>query len=92
MTVLRWREEEEDDDVFPDSLRMGLDKLAAGGGFNRSATPADAPAPSGFLTLSGAEGEEVPSNTISGLFLLWSLLELETDKQPRSRSGRRLYF
>lgn len=46
-----WMDEEEED-VLPDSLRIGLDKFAAGGGFNRSVIPVD---PSGFFTFSGPE-------------------------------------
>lgn len=67
----------EADDVIEleESFRMGLVRLAAGGGFNRSATPDDA-APSDFFTFTGPELEELPSNTIRGLFLLWSFLEL----------------
>lgn len=76
VSELRWIDEDEED-VFPDSLRMGLDMFAAGGGFNLSVTPVDMVVPSGFLTFSGPEWEELPSNTIRGLFLLWSLLELE---------------
>lgn len=60
--------------MFPDNLRMGLDRFAAGGGFNLSMIPDDAEVPSGFFTLSGPEFEVLPSNTIKGLFLLWSLL------------------
>lgn len=48
-------EEEEEEDVLPDSLRMGLDRFAAGRGFNRSVIPVDTLAPSGFFTLSGPE-------------------------------------
>lgn len=68
--------------MLPDSLRMGLDRFAAGGGFNLSVIPVNAALlPSGFLTFSVPEWDEVPSNTIRGLFLLWSLLELEKTKQ-----------
>lgn len=73
--------DEEEEDVFPDSLRMGLDRFAAGGGFNLSVIPDETVVPSGFFTFGGPEGEELPSNTIRGLFLLWSLLELEITKQ-----------
>lgn len=66
----------DEDELLPDSLRIGLDRFAAGGGFNLSVIPADAVVPSGFFTFSGPELEELPSNTIRGLFLLWSLLEL----------------
>lgn len=45
----------DEEDVFPDSLRMGLDRLLAGGGFNLSVIPVDAVAPSGFFTFSGPE-------------------------------------
>lgn len=72
-----WMDEEEEH-VLPDSLRMGLDRFAAGGGFNRSVIPVDS---SGFFTFSGPELEELPSNTIRGLFLLWSLVELKMTKQ-----------
>lgn len=39
--------------MFPDNLRMGLDRFAAGGGFKRSVIPDDAVVPSGFFTFSG---------------------------------------
>lgn len=64
--------DEEEDDVLPDSLRMGLDISAAGGGFNLSVTPDGVVVPSGFFTFSCPVWEELPSNTIRGLFLLWS--------------------
>lgn len=69
--------------MFPDNLRMGLDRLAAGGGFNLSVIPDDEALPSDFFTLSGPELEELPSNTIRGLFLLWSLLQIKIEKQNR---------
>lgn len=47
--------DEEEEDVLPDSLRMGLDGFAAGGGFKRSVVPVDSVAPSAFFTLSGPE-------------------------------------
>lgn len=56
---------------------MGLERFAAGGGFNLSLLPIDTILPSGFFTFSGPEWEEFPSYTIRGLFLLWSLLELK---------------
>ncbi len=46
---------EEEEDVFPDSLRMGLDRFAAGGGFNLSVIPVDMVLPSDFFTFSGPE-------------------------------------
>lgn len=78
VSVLWWMDDEE---VFPESLRTGLGRFAAGGGFNLSVIPDDTAVPSGFFTFSGPEWEELPSNTIRGLFLLWSLLELEITKQ-----------
>lgn len=47
--------DEEEEDVFPESLRMGLGRFAAGGGFNLSVIPVDAVVPSGFFTFSGPE-------------------------------------
>lgn len=47
--------DEEEEDVFPDSLRMGLDRFAAGGGFNLSVIPVDILGPSGFFTFIGPE-------------------------------------
>lgn len=67
--------------MFPDSLQTGLNRFEAGGGFNRSMVPVDKEVPSVFFTFSGPECEELPSNTIGGLFLLWSFLELKTNKQ-----------
>lgn len=52
--------DEEDEDVLPESLRMGLERFA-GGGFNLSVIPVDAILPSGFFTFSGPECEELPS-------------------------------
>jgi len=53
VSVLRCMDEEEDE--LPDSLRMGLDRFAAGGGFNLSATAVEAVVPSGFFTFGGPE-------------------------------------
>lgn len=47
--------DEEDDDEVPESLRMGLERFAAGGGFSLSVTPADPFVPSGFFTFSGPD-------------------------------------
>lgn len=55
---------------MPESLRMGLETFVVGGGFNLSVIPFDAILPSGFFTFNGPECEELPSNTIRGLFLL----------------------
>lgn len=43
-----------EDGVLPDSLRMGLDRFAAGGGFNLSVIPVEGVVllSSGFLTFS----------------------------------------
>lgn len=79
-SVLQWTEEVEED-VWHDSLRIGLGTFAAGGGFKRSAIPFDTVVPPGFFNLSEPEWEELPSNTIRGRFLLWSLLELDLKKQ-----------
>lgn len=49
------RMDEEEDDVFPDSLRTGQSRFAAGGGFNLSVIPVDKVVPSGFLTFRGPE-------------------------------------
>ena len=51
----RLDDEEEEEDVFPDILRTGLDRFAAGGGFNLSVAPGDTAVPSGFFTFSGPE-------------------------------------
>lgn len=57
--------------MLPESLRMGLDRFAAGGGFNLSVIPVDVVLrPSGLFTFSGPECEELPSKTIRGRFLL----------------------
>lgn len=57
--------------MLPESLRMGLDRFAAGGGFNLSVIPVNAVLrPSGLFTFSGPECEELPSKTIRGRFLL----------------------
>lgn len=72
-------EEEEEEDVFPDSFLMGNGRFAAGGGFNLSVVPVDKVVSAGFFTFSGPE--ELPSNTIRGLFLLWLLPELNINKQ-----------
>ena len=45
----------DEEELLPDSLRMGLDRLAAGGGFNRSVIPVDAAVPSGFFTFRAQE-------------------------------------
>lgn len=70
---------DEDGEQFvedPESLRMGLVRLILeGGGFKRSAT-ADDEKSSGFFSLTLPVLEELPSNTISGLFLPLSVLEL----------------
>lgn len=50
-----------------------------GGGFSLSVTP-DTVATSGFFNLMGPMLEELPSNTIKGLFLLWSLMELQINQ------------
>lgn len=76
MSVLQWIDEDEED-VFPDSLRIGLGRFAAGGGFNLSVTPVDTVVPSVFFTFIGPECEELPSKTIRGLFRSWLLLELK---------------
>lgn len=47
--------DEEEEEVFAASLRMGLDRFAAGGGFNLSVIPVDTLVPSGFFTFSGPE-------------------------------------
>lgn len=60
----------------PDSLRMGLVRLMLeGGGFKRSVTagPGESPA---LFSLTLAVLEELPSNTIRGLFLPLSVAEL----------------
>lgn len=54
VSLLRWMDEEEED-VFPDSLRMGFERFAAGGGFNLSVIPVDRLVPSGFFTFSRPE-------------------------------------
>lgn len=45
----------EDDDEVPESLRIGLERFAAGGGFNLSVTPAESFVPPGFFTFSGPD-------------------------------------
>lgn len=47
--------DEAEEDVVPDSLRMGLERLAAGGGFNLSVTPVNVMLPSGLFTFSGPD-------------------------------------
>lgn len=52
------------EDVLPDSRRMGLEKLAGGGGFNLSVDPVDEvvlEGPSGFFTFNMPAWEELPS-------------------------------
>lgn len=41
--------------VVPDSLLMGLDRVAAGGGFNLSVTPVDMFVSPGFFNFTGPE-------------------------------------
>lgn len=50
-------DEEEEEEEELESLRMGLDRFAAGGGFNLSVSPVD----SGFFTFRRAAKEELPS-------------------------------
>lgn len=56
------------------SLRTGLAMFVFGGGFSLSVPPEDRLPPSGLFTLRGPLFDEVPSNTINGLFLLGSIL------------------
>lgn len=67
-------DEDDDDeelDEEPGSLRIGLVRFIDGGGFRRSVTPGEV---SGFFSLPLPV--ELLSNTISGLFLPRSLVEL----------------
>lgn len=48
-------EEEEEEDVSPDSFGAGLHRFAAGGGFNLSVIPVDKVVRSGFFTFTGPE-------------------------------------
>lgn len=41
--------------MIPDSLRMGLDRIAEGGGFNLSVTPVDMLLPPGFFNFTVPE-------------------------------------
>lgn len=59
------------------SLRTGLEKVPQGGGLSRS-TPAGG---SGFFSLMVPVLVELPSNTISGLFRVFSLLELQRENE-----------
>lgn len=85
--LLHWADEE-DELVIPDSLRIGLDRIAEGGGFNLSVTPVDMLVPPGFFNFTVPEWEELPSNMIKGLFLLWSLLEIKNMKRQNSLAGQ----
>lgn len=55
------------------NLRMGLVMFAVGGGFSLSVLADDRLLPSGLFTFRGPLFDELPSNTINGLFLLESL-------------------
>lgn len=78
----------DDDELHeePESLRMGLDRFIDGGGFRRSVTPGEDTV-SGFFILTLPV--ELPSNTISGLFLPVSLVELWHLKAQSERKNER---
>lgn len=78
--VLLEESEEEQFVEVPESLRMGFVRLMLEtGGFSRSVVTGAAEG-SGFFSLTPPMLAELPSNTISGLFLPPSLLELKPNR------------